>query len=60
MTVDRLVELLVRALTVEHEVAEVRRARTVYRDRVGLVVVDVDGLRWRAWVAREPWSASTP
>ncbi|HEX6256093.1 MAG TPA: hypothetical protein VFZ70_09820 [Euzebyales bacterium] len=57
MTVERLVELVIRALTVEGEIAEVRRARTVHSDRVGLVVVDRDGDRWRLWVAVDPWAA---
>ena len=57
MTAARLVELLIRALNVEAEVAEVRRARTMHSDRRALVVVDRDGLRWRLWVATEPWSA---
>ncbi|HEX6254379.1 MAG TPA: hypothetical protein VFZ70_01075 [Euzebyales bacterium] len=57
MTVTRLVELLIRSLSTEHEVADVRRAHTTYSDRVGVLVVDRDGLRWRLTVAREPWSA---
>lgn len=57
MTAARLVELLIRALTAENEIREVRRGHTLDRDRDALVVVDRDGLSWRIWVAREPWSA---
>lgn len=57
MSIDRLIELVVRALTAEHEIAEVRRAHTMHTDRVGLVIVDRDGQRWRAWLGEEPWSA---
>ena len=57
MTVDRLVGLLIRSLTAEHEVADVHRSHTVYRDRVAVTVVDVDGDRWRLHVLREPWAA---
>ena len=57
MTAERLVHLLIRALTVEAEVAEVRRAHTLHTDRHALVVVDRDGSKWRLWVAAEPWAA---
>lgn len=44
MTIERLVELLIRALTAEHEVADVRRRHTVHTDRKAVLVVDHDGL----------------
>lgn len=57
MTVERLVELVVRSLTAENELADVHRGHTVHSDRVGVVVVAVDGSRWRLWVGKEPWAA---
>lgn len=57
MTAARLVELLIRALTIENEVAEVRRGHTMHTDRHAVIVVDRDGLSWRVWVAQEPWAA---
>lgn len=57
MTVDRLVELVIRSLTAEHEIADVQRGHTMPSDRHALVVVDRDGLRWRLWVDAEPWAA---
>jgi hypothetical protein len=45
VTVERLVELIVRSLTAEHEVADLHRALTVHTDRVGLVVGAADGTR---------------
>lgn len=55
---ERLAYLVSRSLIAEHEVRSVTRsAHTVYRDRIALSVVDVDGDRWRLYVLREPWSA---
>jgi hypothetical protein len=55
VTVERLVELVIRSLTAEHEVADVHRGHSSYTDRVPLVVVDRDGARWRVLVMVEPW-----
>ena len=57
MNVERLVELVISALTAENQVADVHRSHTVYRDRVAVTVVDVDGDRWRLHILREPWAA---
>ena len=57
MTVERLVELVIRSLTAENDIADVHRGHTMHSDRQALVVVDRDGLRWRLWVAAEPWAA---
>lgn len=42
VNVERLVELVIRALTAENQVGDVHRSHTVYRDRVAVTVVDVD------------------
>jgi hypothetical protein len=58
MTVDRLVELVIRSLSAKHEVADVYRGHSSYSDRVALVVVDRDDRRWRLLVMIEPSTAS--
>lgn len=57
MTIERLIELVIRSLSAENELVDVHRGHTLHSDRVGLVVVDRDGVRWRLWVAKEPWAA---
>ena len=57
MTVEGLVELVIRSLAEEHDIVDVHLGRSSYPDRVPLVVVDRDGDRWRVYVLREPWSA---
>ena len=56
MTVERLVELVIRSLTAKNEIADVHRGHSSYIDRVPLVVVDRDDQRWRLLVMVEPWS----
>ena len=42
MTVERLVELVIRSLIAENEIADVHCRHSSYSDRVSLVVVDRD------------------
>ena len=56
MTAGHLAYLIRRSLATEAEVASVDKAHTVYRDRIGLSVVDTDGARWRLHIMREPWA----
>ena len=56
MTVERLVELVIRSLTAENEIVDVHRGHSSYTDRVPLVVVDRDDRRWRLLIMVEPWA----
>jgi hypothetical protein len=56
VTVDRLVELVIRSLTAENEIADVHRGHSSYTDRVPLVVVDRDDRRWRLLIMVDPWA----
>ncbi|HSJ44307.1 MAG TPA: hypothetical protein VK923_06465 [Euzebyales bacterium] len=57
MTVEGLVELVIRSLAEEHDIVDVHLGHSSYPDRVPLVVVDRDARRWRLLVMVEPWAA---
>jgi hypothetical protein len=56
VTLERLVELVVRSLTVEHEVADVQRGHATTPDTALLVVTAFDGGRWKLTASADPWS----
>jgi hypothetical protein len=56
VNVERLVELVIRALTAENQIVDVHQPHR-HGDRVAVTVVDVDRDRWRLHVLREPWAA---
>lgn len=56
MTLERLVDLIVRSLSVEYEVQAVDRAHTTLVDHALVVVTDRRGGRWRLTASPEPWS----
>ena len=56
MTLERLVDLIIRSLTVEYEVRAVERSRTTLVDHALVVVTDRNGGRWRLTASPEPWS----
>jgi len=56
MTLERLVDLIIRSLSVEYEIQTVDRGHTSLVDHALVVVTDRRGGRWRLTASPEAWS----
>lgn len=58
MTADDVANVIAGACRGHHQVRSTRRVATIYRDRVGVQLVTVDGQAWRVHVLRDPPEAT--